>query len=140
MAPLISVIMATQLNIAPLIIPLLINGTVILTSVFNFDAPKLLATSSIDRGICINLAVADRIVYGILLMTKFKIMTQIVPVNAQGFGPKANTSAIPMTDPGMMYGSMLIVSRVLLISPPFLTTRKAIKIEMTIIIASEMNP
>ena len=33
-----------------------------------------------------------------------------VPVSAHGFAPNAITRAMPMTEPGMMYGSMDIVS------------------------------
>ena len=97
-----SVTMATQLRIAPDRMPLDIIGTVILTKVFSLEAPKLMAASSMLMGICISVAVADRMVYGIRRMTKEISMIVTVPVSANGGLPNAITRAIPMTEPGMM--------------------------------------
>jgi len=47
-----SVIMVSQLRIAPDIIPFDIIGTVILKKVLIFDAPRLIAASSVASGIC----------------------------------------------------------------------------------------
>ena len=59
----ISVMMATQLKMAPEIMPFFIIGTVIRTKVLSLDAPRLMEASSTDKGICIKVAVADRTVY-----------------------------------------------------------------------------
>ena len=82
-----SVTMATQLRMAPERIPFDIMGTVIFTKVFSFDAPRLIAASSMLIGICINVAVAERIVYGIRRIAKDMIMMAIVPVRAMGLEP-----------------------------------------------------
>ena len=118
-----SVTMETQLKIAPDTIPLDIIGTVIRLNVFNLDAPRLIAASSILIGICWSVAVAERIVYGISLITNEISKIQMVPVKASGFEPNAITSAIPITDPGMIYGSMDIVSIVWLKKLERRTTR-----------------
>ena len=57
-----SVTMDTQLRIAPEMIPLDIMGTVILAKVFSLLAPKLMDASSMLMGICISVAVAERMV------------------------------------------------------------------------------
>lgn len=97
-----SVTIETQLSIAPLMMPLLIIGTVILTNVLSFDVPRLIEASSILSGICISVALADLIEYGILLITNEAIMIAIVPVSTMGGLLKATTIAIPITEPGMM--------------------------------------
>ena len=57
-----SVTIATQLRIAPDIIPFAIIGTVIFINVLAFEAPRLIAASSMLIEICMSVAVADRIV------------------------------------------------------------------------------
>ena len=52
----------TQLRMAPEMMPLDIMGTVILAKVFSLLAPKLMDASSMLMGICIRVAVADRMV------------------------------------------------------------------------------
>ena len=86
-------------------------------------APSEIDASSIEIGICISLAVAERIVYGILLITKLIIIIAIVPVNLHGFPPNAITSIIPITEPGIIYGNIENVSIVLLSVFDLLTTR-----------------
>ena len=118
-----SVTMETQLKMAPDKIPFVIIGTVILTKVFNFEAPKLMEASSILTGIWDKVAAAERIVYGIRRMTSAKIMMAAVPVSAKGLEPKAITNAIPMTEPGIIYGSIERVSIVWFNLPGRLTAR-----------------
>ena len=105
-----SVTIETQLKIAPETIPLDIIGTVILKNVFIFDEPKLRAASSMLIDICISVAVAERVVYGSRLIITAIIITVRVPVSTIGFRPKPITSAIAITDPGMIYGSIETVS------------------------------
>ena len=57
-----SVTIDTKLRIAPEIIPLAIWGIVMTINVFNLPAPRLMAASSVDMGICIMVAVAERLV------------------------------------------------------------------------------
>ena len=102
MEPDSSVTMAPQLRIAPEMMPLDIIGTVILAKVFSLEAPRLIEASSMLGWICISVAVAERIVYGIRRTTRLRIMIVMVPVSAKGLEPKAMTSAIPTTAPGIM--------------------------------------
>ena len=53
-------------------------------------------------------------VYGIRLITNATIIIVIVPVNTNGFLLNAMTSAIPTTEPGMIYGTIDTVSIILL--------------------------
>ena len=97
-----SVMIVTQLKIAPDNMPFDIIGTVIVKNALSFDEPKLMAASSIDIGICCNIATEDLIVYGILLIHKAITMMIAVPVNTNGLVLNPNTKAIPTTDPGMI--------------------------------------
>ena len=97
-----SVTMDTQLRIAPEMIPLDIIGTVIFTNVLSLEDPRLIAASSMLRGICISVALAERMEYGIRLMVNETIMIAIVPVRTKGGLLNAITKAMPMTDPGMI--------------------------------------
>ena len=98
----ISVIMDTQLKIAPEIIPLDIIGTVIPIKVLAFEAPRLIAASSMLMDIFIMAAVAERLVKGIRLIVKAMIMISKDPVRAKGFLLKLMISDIPITPPGMI--------------------------------------
>ena len=98
----ISVMMDTKLRIAPETMPLVICGTVTLMKVLIFDAPRLMAASSVLIGICIIVAVADRLVYGIRRIASAMTMMAMVPVSEKYFVLKAMISAMPMTAPGMM--------------------------------------
>ena len=118
-----SVIMATKDSMAPEIIPGLIIGTVILPKVFSFEAPREIAASSIDIGICIKVAVADLVVYGSLLTMHATIMIMMVPDIATGGLLNDVSIAIPITEPGMIYGSMDMVSIPLLRRFLLLTVR-----------------
>ena len=62
-------------------------GTVILAKVLTLDAPRLIAASSMLMGICISVAVAERIVYGIRRIANDIIIIAIVPVSAMGLEP-----------------------------------------------------
>ena len=57
-----SVTIETQLKMAPERMPLLIIGTVIETKVFSLLVPREIEASSMLIGICINVALAERIV------------------------------------------------------------------------------
>ena len=57
-----SVMMETKLRMAPEMMPLDIWGMVMSTKVFSLDAPRLMAASSVLMGICIMVAVAERLV------------------------------------------------------------------------------
>lgn len=72
---------------------------------------------------CMRVAVADRIVYGIRRITSARIMIAAVPVSTSGWPLKAMTSAMPMTAPGRMYGIIAMVSRKLLTTFERRTTR-----------------
>ena len=61
-APESSVTIATQLRIAPDMIPLDIIGTVTFRKVLSLLAPRLMEASSMLMGICIRRAVAERMV------------------------------------------------------------------------------
>src|SRR5690625_6472565 len=98
----ISVTIATKLSTAPEATPADIIGTVIRQKALSFEARRLRAASSIDIGRCINVAVADRIVYGIRRITSMMIITVIVPVSASGGELNAITRPMPITAPGMM--------------------------------------
>src|SRR5690554_411499 len=129
----------TQDNIAPAITPVAIIGIVILKNVFSFEAPKLMDASSIVIGICCNIATEDRIVYGILRMTRAITIIKTVPVSTNGCLLNAITSPIPTTDPGMIYGTMLNVSTTLLTIFGRRTTKYAINTAINIV-ANSANP
>ena len=112
-----------QLKIAPDRIPLAIIGTVIPKNVLILEAPRLREASSTEREICCKVATEERMVYGILRMTRAMIMMATVPVRTKGLLLKLITRAIPTTEPGIMYGSMEQISIVLLIGLFLLTTR-----------------
>ena len=57
-----SLIMVTQLRIAPDTIPAVIIGTVIRKKAFIFEAPREIAASSMLMGICCRIATEDRMV------------------------------------------------------------------------------
>ena len=88
--------------IAPDKIPFAIIGTVIVKNALSLEEPSEIAASSIDIGICCNVATEDRIVYGIRLITKAIIMIATVPVKASGFEENDIANAIPTTEPGMI--------------------------------------
>ena len=79
-----SLIIVTQLRIAPETIPAVIIGTVILKNDFIFVAPREIAASSILIGICCKIATEDRIVYGSLRMTSAMTIISIVPLISNG--------------------------------------------------------
>jgi hypothetical protein len=135
-----SVMIATSESIAPEMIPGFIIGTVILPKVLSFDAPKDMAASSIDIGICIKVAVADIVVYGNLLTIQATIMMIMVPEIAIGGLLKDVSIAIPITEPGMIYGNIEIVSIPLLRKFFLLTVRYAINVARIIIPTRDMNP
>ena len=64
-------------------------------------------------------------------------MIVIVPVSEKYFVLKPEISAMPITAPGMMYGSIEIVSTVWLSALERRTTRYAISTAITMIIASD---
>ena len=115
--------MATKLRIAPETMPLDIIGTVALKNVFSLEAPREMEASSIDIGIWISVAVALRMVYGSLRTTQATIMINSVPEMAIGFLLKEVSKAMPMTEPGMMYGSIDTVSMASLATFLLLTVR-----------------
>ena len=119
----ISVIIETQLRIAPDIIPLDIIGTVILIKLFALDAPRLIAASSILVGIFIIAAVADLLVKGILRIESAMIMISSEPVSTKGLLLNVMINDIPITPPGIIYGIMEITSIALLNALLLLTTR-----------------
>lgn len=119
----ISVIIETQLRIAPDIIPLDIIGTVILIKLFALDAPRLIAASSILVGIFIIAAVADLLVKGILRIESAMIMMSSEPVSTKGLLLNVMINDIPITPPGIIYGIMEITSIALLNALLLLTTR-----------------
>ena len=119
----ISVIIETQLRIAPDIIPLDIIGTVILIKLFALDAPRLIAASSILVGIFIIAAVADLLVKGILRIESAMIMISREPVSTKGLLLNVMINDIPITPPGIIYGIMEITSIALLNALLLLTTR-----------------
>ena len=98
----ISVIIETQLKIAPATIPLDIMGTINFVNVVNLEAPRLVAASSIDSGICIIAAVVERLVNGSRRITRAMIMIHIVPLIAKGCLLTAIINAIPITPPGII--------------------------------------
>lgn len=57
-----SVIIVTQLNIAPDTIPLAIMGMVMAKNVFILEVPRLMDASSMVMGICCKIATLDRMV------------------------------------------------------------------------------
>ena len=69
-------------------------------------------------------------------MTNEMIMMSIVPVSARGLLLNAMTSAMPMTEPGMMYGIIEMESIKLFQRLERRTTRYAIKIESKIMTSS----
>jgi hypothetical protein len=79
-----SVMMVTQLKIAPAIIPLPIIGIVINANVFSFEEPRLIEASSMVIGICCKIATDERIVYGMRRMTKATTIMVTVPVKTTG--------------------------------------------------------
>ena len=95
-----SLIMVTQLKIAPETIPAVIMGTVTLKNDFIFEAPREMAASSILIGICCRIATEERIVYGSRRITRATTMISMVPLNITGFLLKPVRSAIPRTVPG----------------------------------------
>ena len=119
----ISVIIETQLRIAPDIIPLDIIGTVILIKLFALDAPRLIAASSILVGIFIIAAVADLLVKGILRIESAMIIISREPVSTKGLLLNVIINDIPITPPGIIYGIMEITSIALLNALLLLTTR-----------------
>ena len=131
-----SVTSETQLKIAPDKMPFVIIGTVTARKVFSFDVPRLMDASSMLIGICIRFAVAERIVYGIRRMTNEMIMMSIVPVSARGLLLNAMTSAMPITEPGIIYGIIEMESIKLFQRLERRTTRYAIKIESKIMTSS----
>ena len=119
----ISVIIETQLRIAPDIIPLDIIGTVILIKLFALDAPRLIAASSILVGIFIIAAVADLLVKGILRIESAMIMMSREPVSTKGLLLNVMINDIPITPPGIIYGIIEITSIALLNALLLLTTK-----------------
>ena len=65
-------------------------------------APRLRAASSMEIGIFIMAAVAERLVNGIRRIARAMTMMPMVPVKASGLREKARISEMPMTAPGMM--------------------------------------
>ena len=135
-----SVITETQLRIAPAIMPLLIIGTVIRKNVFGFEVPRLMAASSILRGICCSVATLLRIVYGILRIHIAIIIIAAVPVKVSHPDLKLTIRAMPTTDPGMMYGSIDTVSIALFKKLFRRTTRYAIKMANRTIMSNVVTP
>ena len=97
-----SVMMVTQLKMAPEMMPFAIMGTVTRKKVLAFEAPSEIAASSTVMGICCRVATELRIVYGRRRITKAITMIIMVPVRMSGFWLKAIISAMPTTLPGMM--------------------------------------
>ena len=97
-----SVIMATQLKIAPATIPLAIIGVVIRKKVFIFEAPKLIAASSVVIGICWSTATLLRIVYGVRRIHMAIIIIAMEPVSTILPELKVIASAMPTTEPGII--------------------------------------
>ena len=113
----------TKLRTAPETMPEDIIGTVIFRKADRRGQPRLSAASSIVIGIFIMAAVADRLVNGIRRMARAMIIMSSVPVRTTGFFENVTTSAMPMTAPGMMYGTMESVSTRLVITLLRRTTR-----------------
>ena len=79
-------------------------------------------------GICCRMATDDLIVYGERLMISAMIIMNGPPVNTGKPNTlllKVTIRATPITDPGMMYGIMVMMSRVWLNRFFLLTTRYA---------------
>ena len=106
-----SVIMESQLIMAPDITPENIIGVVTLKNVLKRLAPKLIDASSTLKSICLRIAAELLMVYGNLLITYAMTMIINVPLKAKGFLLKARSNAIPNTAPGMIYGNIEIRSK-----------------------------
>ena len=114
MEELSSLMIVTQLMIAPAQTPGSIIGTVTRVNVVISDAPSEIAASSMLGLICPSAAALERTVYGMRRTLNAMIMMSIVPLMRIGGLLKAKRKAMPSTEPGMMNGNIVTVSSALL--------------------------
>jgi len=76
-------------------------------------SPKLIAASSIEGLICCKIAALERSVNGKRRITKAKIIMAGVPISTRGRLLKAKIKIIPIIEPGITKGSIVMVSSTL---------------------------